>query len=95
MGSIVKKNIVREVSFNLGVDQDDVSYVYDEIFKVIRNQISKKFNVSIRGFGSFTIINKPSRKYSFMGELIDTKEKNLVKFEPSKFIKREINNFCS
>lgn len=85
-----KSVIIKDVSDNLGINRDDVAYVFDEIFKVMANNMKEAKPMGIRGFGKFTYKYLPEKKKMFLGKWVKVEGKHLAKFTPSATIKESL-----
>ena len=63
--------------------------VVDSVFGAITEALKEGDRVNLAGFGTFTVIDKPSRKgrHPKTGEEIDIAAKKVPKFSPGKGLK--------
>jgi DNA-binding protein HU-beta len=63
--------------------------VVDSVFEAIAKALKEGDRVNLAGFGTFTVIDKPSRKgrHPKTGEEIDITAKKVPKFSPGKGLK--------
>ena len=71
----------------------EVERTLEKILSFLSSSISKGNRIEIRGFGSFSIRSRGSRngRNPSTGEKIFIDEKNFIYFNPSKKLKRKVN----
>ena len=52
---MIKKDIVRNISKNLGIEEDDIRIIVHHFMKEISKGISSGESVYLRGFGTFAL----------------------------------------
>lgn len=87
-----KKHIVSKVSSNLGFDNTDIGYVFDEIIKIMAENLSDGDDIYIRGLGSFIIREKKAMKKIIRGKEVLIPSKKKIDFRPSTNIKNSLEN---
>jgi len=59
---MVKKDIVNNISENLGIDRDDVRVIIDSFMDELSVGISNGENIYLRGFGTFQLKTMKEKK---------------------------------
>jgi nucleoid DNA-binding protein len=83
-----KEDLVSEVA-KLVATKKEAEAVVDSVFGAITKALKEGNRVSLTGFGTFTVVDKPSRKgrHPKTGEEIDIAAKKVPKFSPGKALK--------
>lgn len=89
---MIKKDIVRNISTNLGIDEDDIKVIVDNFMKEVSNGISNGENVYLRGFGTFLLKTMKSKVGQDMirGEQIVIPEHKKLYFKAGKELQEKI-----
>ncbi len=96
---MVKKNFTRKeltnnISKRIGFSKNYSSLIVDDFFESMIQYLIKSEQIKISSFGTFQVINKKER----LGRNPKTKEeakissRKVIKFKPSSFLKKKINN---
>jgi len=87
-----KKDLVKFVANVANVTKKDSAMVVDAVLEGLRNGLVEDGNVSITGFGTFLVKDKPAHKARNpqTGETVDVPEKRVLKFKASKDLKESI-----
>ena len=83
-----KEDLVREVA-KVVATKKEAEAVVDSVFGAITKALKEGDRVNLAGFGTFTVVDKPSRKgrNPKTGEEIDIAAKKVPKFIPGKGLK--------
>jgi len=83
-----KEDLVSEVA-KVVATKKEAEAVVDSVFGAITEALKEGDRVNLAGFGTFTVIDKPSRKgrHPKTGEEIDIAAKKVPKFSPGKGLK--------
>jgi DNA-binding protein HU-beta len=83
-----KEDLVSEVA-KVGATKKEAEAVVDSVFGAITKALKEGDRVNLAGFGTFTVVDKPSRKgrNPKTGEEIDIAAKKVPKFSPGKALK--------
>ena len=79
---------------NSQLNNSDFVFIIDTFCETIRNALKNGRNIDLRGFGTFYIHQKKenySARNPKTGELIYVPEKNKIRFNPGKKLKKLIN----
>jgi DNA-binding protein HU-beta len=84
-----KNDLVKEISRSLNLSQKDVLRAVDTITDVITEAMAQDVKVSLRDFGSFSVLERKSRNgiNPKTGKKIKIEKKKVVKFNVSKQLK--------
>ena len=96
---MVKKNFTRkELTYNIskriGFSKNFSSKIVDDFFESMIQYLIKSEQIKISSFGTFQVLNKKER----VGRNPKTREeakissRKVIKFKPSSFFKKKINN---
>ena len=90
-----KKELIVAASQSTGHPQVLIEVIFDEIQRLIVEELAEKRTVSISGFGTFRVIEKPeiSRINYFTKEKITVPAKSVPKFKFSDVFKAQVNRF--
>ena len=96
---MVKKNFTRKdlsnkIYQNLGFSKNLSSKIVDNFFEALISGIIKSNKIKISSFGTFKVINTKERTGRNPKTKIEAKilPRKVVKFKPSSFVKKIINN---
>ena len=89
-----KSELINELSEETTFSKKDVTRVVDSLTRVIGRTLKKGQKVSITGFGSFWISNRPARKgiNPATKERIDLPAINVPKFKPGKNLRETVRS---
>ncbi len=92
--NLTRKDLSNKVFKNLGFSKNLSSKILDDFFETLISEIVKFNKVKISSFGTFSVLNKKERVGRNPKTKIETKivSRKVVKFKPSLFIKKKINN---
>lgn len=90
---MTKADMVEMIHSNIGLTKKDIAKVVDEVFEMIKDDILKKKNVKISGFGNFEVKKRGRRigRNPKTGEEIVIEPRTVVVFRPSQLFKDEMN----
>ena len=88
-----KRDLIVRASENTGHPQVLIESIFDELEKIIAEELAKKEIVSISGFGTFSTIDKPEieRLNHFTKEKIIVPAKTEPKFRFSDVFKAQVH----
>jgi len=83
-----KEDLVSQVA-KFVATKKEAEAVVDSVFGAITKALKEGDRVNLAGFGTFTVVDKPSRKgrHPKTGEEIDIAAKKVPKFNPGKALK--------
>jgi len=83
-----KEDLVSQVA-KFVTTKKEAEAVVDSVFGAITKALKEGDRVNLAGFGTFTVVDKPSRKgrHPKTGEEIDISAKKVPKFNPGKALK--------
>jgi len=95
IGNITKRNLVSEISSRTGLPQTEAKKIVECFLDSIARSLIEGNNIEIRGFGRFKIRNRNSyrARNPRTGEPIEIEAGRKPVFEPSKELKKVLNNF--
>ena len=91
---MTKADIVNEIARSTGLNKEDVLKTVEAFMDCVKDSLSKKDNVYLRGFGSFIIktrAQKAGRNISKNQSLVIPEHK-IPAFKPAKPFKDEVKN---
>lgn len=88
-----KTELVKSISQQIGVDHNMLEALFGRTFATIEAALVEGEQVSIAGFGTFTMKTRRARqgRNPRTGEPIDIPESRTVGFKPAKAFKERIN----
>ena len=96
---MIKKNFTRkdlsnEIYHNIGFSKNFSSGIIDNFFESLISELIISNKIKISSFGTFKVINKKERIGRNPKTKIEAKisPRKVVKFKPSSFVKKIINN---
>jgi nucleoid DNA-binding protein len=94
---MTRKKLVSMVSRNTGITNEDVENVLIDVFKVIKSSVSQDEPVNLRGFGTFKVTLRKSKKVRNIGkgETFIMPERYIPDFVPSKYFKWHVDHFLN
>jgi DNA-binding protein HU-beta len=86
------KQIIKEIALQFDVSQKLAKEMVDSVIIGITNELINGDSVRIHNFGTFSKVSKPARKgrNPKTGEIIDIAAKTVIKFNPAKALKTEV-----
>jgi integration host factor subunit alpha len=94
MGTMTKHDIVQGIHDRLGLSKRDSARVVEDVFEIMKENLSRGDSVKITGFGSFVVRDKEAQqgRNPQTGETIEISARKALAFKPSQLLKRELNN---
>jgi DNA-binding protein HU-beta len=88
-----KQELVDAIAAESGLSKKDSKEALDALVKTVGETLKKGDNISLVGFGSFTVIQKAARtgKNPQTGKPIQIAAKKAVKFKPGKELAEGVN----
>jgi nucleoid DNA-binding protein len=92
--SILKKELVDQISNDLEIHKQDVTVAVDIILDSMAEALSEGRRVELRGFGSFSTRSRKARqtKNPRTGIMMDIGERKTIHFTMSKSLKEALIN---
>ena len=92
--NFTRKDLSNKIYKNLGFSKNLSSKIVDDFFEILILEIIKSNKIKISSFGTFKVINKKERIGRNPKTKIEAKisPRKVVKFKPSSFVKKIINN---
>ena len=92
--NFTRKDLSYKIFKNLGFSKNLSSKIVDDFFELIILDIIKSNKIKISSFGTFSVLNKKQRIGRNPKTKIETMitPRKVVKFKPSLFTKKKINN---
>ena len=83
-----KEDLISQVA-KVVATKKEAEEVVDSVFEAIAKTLKEGDRVNLAGFGTFTVVDKPSRKgrHPKTGEEIDIAARKVPKFNPGKALK--------
>ena len=90
-----KRGLVDRVCYEIrdpAITKSQVNDVVEKVFEVIRSEVSNETEVSVRGFGVFSSMDRKAtrNKNPVTGEWQEVKGRRVPKFKASSTFKREV-----
>jgi nucleoid DNA-binding protein len=91
---VTKKEIVRQISEQLGLTQLKTKEIVQKTFDAILDTLLREKRIELRNFGVFEVKRRKARKARNprTGERVDVEPKNVVTFKPGKEMEDRIRN---
>lgn len=88
-----KQELIDAIAAESGLSKKDSKEALDALVKTVGETLKKGDNISLVGFGSFTVIQKAARtgKNPQTGKPIQIAAKKAVKFRPGKELAEGVN----
>ncbi|HEX3007505.1 MAG TPA: HU family DNA-binding protein [Bacteroidales bacterium] len=88
-----KQELIDAIAAESGLSKKDSKEALDALVKTVGETLKKGDNISLVGFGSFTVIQKAARtgKNPQTGKPIQIAAKKAVKFKPGKELSEGVN----
>lgn len=89
---MTKADLVEKVAEETGLTRTDVAVVVDRFLEVVKKAVEQGHNIEIRGFGTFKIKVRKSRKARNprTGEVVPVPDRKVPVFKPSNEFKNLI-----
>ena len=91
---MTKSQLVKEVSKIAELTNEQADKAVSAVLETIQNILVKGEDVSFKGFGSFSINERPARsgRNPRTGEVVEIGAKKIVKFKSSSELKKVVNS---
>jgi nucleoid DNA-binding protein len=91
---VTKKEIVRDISEQLGLTQLKTKEIVQKTFDAILETLLQERRIELRNFGVFEVKRRKPRKARNprTGERVDVEAKNVVTFKPGKEMEERVRN---
>lgn len=91
---MVKSQLVKEVSKAAGLTHEGADKAVSAVLEIIQKTLAKGEEVSFKGFGSFSVNERPARsgRNPRTGEVVEIGAKKIVKFKSSSELKKMVNS---
>jgi integration host factor subunit beta len=89
---VTKKEIVKQISDDLGLTQLKVKDIVQKTFDAIVETLLQEGRIELRNFGVFEVKRRKARKARNprTGEKVDVEPKNVVTFKPGKEMEEKV-----
>ena len=89
---VTKKEIVKQISEELGLTQLKTKEIVQKTFKAIVDTLLREKRIELRNFGVFEVKRRKARKARNprTGEKVDVEPKNVVTFKPGKEMEERV-----
>jgi nucleoid DNA-binding protein len=93
---VTKKEIVKQISDDLGLTQLKVKDIVQKTFDAIVETLLREKRIELRNFGVFEVKRRKPRKARNprTGEKVDVEAKNVVTFKPGKEMEEKVRNMA-
>ncbi|MBY7703583.1 HU family DNA-binding protein [Vibrio harveyi] len=90
---MTKKDLIDEIIINENISKVDAEKVVNRLFEAISNHLASGEEVSVAGFGKFSISERVEREgiNPSTGEKIKISASKSAKFKPAKQLKESLN----
>ncbi len=95
---MIKSELVAKLSkHNLHLYQRDVEHIVNAVLEEVVSALSRGDRVELRGFGSFSVKNRPARigRNPRTGEKVSVEERFVPFFKASKEMREKLNGRVS
>jgi nucleoid DNA-binding protein len=94
MPNVTKKEIVKQISEQLGLTQLKTKEIVQKTFDAIIETLLQEKRIELRNFGVFEVKRRKARKARNprTGEKVDVEPKNVVTFKPGKEMEERVRN---
>jgi nucleoid DNA-binding protein len=91
---VTKKEIVKQISDDLGLTQLKVKDIVQKTFDAIVETLLREGRIELRNFGVFEVKRRKPRKARNprTGEKVDVEAKNVVTFKPGKEMEEKVRD---
>jgi nucleoid DNA-binding protein len=91
---VTKKEIVKQISDELGLTQLQTKEIVQKTFDAIIETLLREKRIELRNFGVFEVKRRKARKARNprTGEKVDVEPKNVVTFKPGKEMEERVRN---
>jgi nucleoid DNA-binding protein len=91
---VTKKEIVKQISEEIGLTQLKTKEIVQKTFDAIVETLIREGRIELRNFGVFEVKRRKARKARNprTGEKVDVEPKNVVTFKPGKEMEERVRN---
>lgn len=91
---MTKKDIVRTISEEVGLTQQQTKVIVQKTFDAIVETLAREGRVELRNFGVFEVKQRAARmaRNPKTGSEVSVPEKKVVSFKPGKIMEGRVNN---
>ncbi len=91
---MTKKEIVRQISDDLNLSQQDVKKVVQRTFDAVIDALAKEGRIELRNFGVFEVKQRKARKARNprTGDEVQVPSKRVVTFKPGKEMEQFVDS---
>ena len=91
---MTKKDIVRTISEEVGLTQQQTKEIVQKTFNAIIESLVRERRIELRNFGVFEVKPRAARKARNprTGEQVDVPRKHVVTFKPGKFMEAKVRD---
>src|SRR5213595_3373852 len=96
MGSVTKKEIVKQISERIGLTQLKTKDIVQQTFDAIVDTLIEVGRIELRNFGVFEVKLRKARKARNprTGERVDVEPKKVVTFKPGKDMEERVRQYA-
>jgi DNA-binding protein HU-beta len=89
-----KTELAQQVATRSGVDNSQAKAAVDAVFETIQDELSSGGEVSVSGFGKFSVADRAARQgvNPATGEKIQIAASKAAKFSPASGLKNKLNS---
>src|SRR5213595_3479178 len=97
MGSVTKKEIVKQISERIGLTQLKTKEIVQQTFDAIVDTLLEVGRIELRNFGVFEVKQRKARKARNprTGQQVDVPPKNVVTFKPGKEMEERVREMMN
>lgn len=94
MGTMTKNDIIQKVHNQLGYSKKDATILVEQVFEIIKENLTHGEKIKISGFGSFVVKEKQAQKgrNPQTGEEIKIGARKVLTFKPSQVLRKDLNS---
>jgi integration host factor subunit alpha len=94
MGTMTKGDIVQTIHDKLGFSKKDSAKMVENVFEIMKENLSRGDKVKISGFGSFMVKDKQAQKgrNPQTGAEIEISARRVLTFKPSQILRKTLNS---
>jgi len=91
---VTKKDIVRTISEEVGLTQQQTKEIVQKTFDAIIESLVRERRIELRNFGVFEVKPRAARKARNprTGEQVDVPRKHVVTFKPGKYMEAKVRD---
>jgi integration host factor subunit alpha len=94
MGTMTKNDIIQKIHNQLGYSKKDATILVEQVFEIIKENLTHGEKIKISGFGSFVVKEKQAQKgrNPQTGEEIEIGARKVLTFKPSQVLRKDLNS---